>query len=124
MVMVLGLYVTMPSISLKMVLYSLTILTVRVFDILHLNGECLINYALQDRRTALERSVKTVGRRLEVHGYEVAREAVEIERALRKVISEASEGLVIKVCPSLGLIECESMILTYKLKEPKKCVSS
>ena len=98
MVMVLALYVTITSAPLKIVFYSLTILIVRVFDILHLNGECLINYALQDRRTALERSVKNVVRRMEVHEYEVAREAVEIERALRKVISEASEGLVIKVC--------------------------
>ncbi|RPA92763.1 ATP-dependent DNA ligase [Choiromyces venosus 120613-1] len=68
----------------------------RVFDILHLNGECLINYTLRDRRTALERSVKNVHRRMEIHEYEEAREAVEIERALRKVIDEASEGLVIK----------------------------
>ncbi|CAZ83843.1 unnamed protein product [Tuber melanosporum] len=68
----------------------------KVFDILHLNGGCLINYSLRDRRMALERSVKTIDRRMEVHKYEEAREAVEIERALRKVIAEASEGLVIK----------------------------
>lgn len=77
--------------------YSFFKYIVRVFDILHLNGECLVNYTLRDRRRALERSVKNVHRRMEIHGYEEAGNAAEIERSLRKVIAEASEGLVIKV---------------------------
>jgi DNA ligase-4 len=58
----------------------------------------LINYTLRDRRKALERSVKSVHRRMEIHDYAEAREAADIEKSLRTVIAEASEGLVIKVC--------------------------
>lgn len=72
-------------------------ITVRVFDILHLNGESLINYTLRDRRAALERSVNSIHRRMEIHKYVEAREAGDIEKSLRQVIAEASEGLVIKV---------------------------
>ncbi|KAL7273113.1 DNA ligase (ATP) [Rhizina undulata] len=68
----------------------------KVFDILYLNGECLVNYTLRDRRRALERSIKKVHRRLEIHEYTEAKEASEIEAKLRQVIAEASEGLVIK----------------------------
>ncbi|KAI5840233.1 ATP dependent DNA ligase domain-containing protein [Morchella snyderi] len=68
----------------------------RVFDILYLNGQSLINYALRDRRKALERSIKSVHRRMEVHQYVEAQEGREIETMLRQVIAEASEGLVIK----------------------------
>lgn len=81
---------------------------VRVFDILHLNGESLINYTLRDRRTALERSVNSIHRRMEIHRYTEAREAVEIERSLRQVIAEASEGLVIKVCQNQRVIHYDS----------------
>jgi len=68
----------------------------RVFDILYLNGESLVNYTLQDRRRALTRSVRPVHRRLEIHNYTPASTAQEIEDSLRKVVAEASEGLVIK----------------------------
>lgn len=76
-------------------------MAVRVFDILYLNGQSLINYTLRDRRKALERSIKSVHRRMEVHQYVEAQEGREIEKMLRQVIAEASEGLVIKV----GLLE-------------------
>ena len=68
----------------------------RVFDILYLNGGSLVNYTLSDRRRALEASVRTVPRRLEVHTYTPATTSQEIEDSLRKVVAEASEGLVIK----------------------------
>ncbi|TGZ77232.1 ATP-dependent DNA ligase [Ascodesmis nigricans] len=68
----------------------------RVFDILYLNGKCLVDYSLSDRRKALERAVKDVPRRLEIHPYTPANTAREIESELRKVIASASEGLVIK----------------------------
>ncbi|KAI9751094.1 MAG: DNA ligase (ATP) [Lichina confinis] len=68
----------------------------RVFDLLYLNGEPLTHYTLRDRRRALEASVTSVHRRLEVHAYEVARTVAEVESALRKVVAEASEGLVLK----------------------------
>ncbi|KAF8469210.1 ATP dependent DNA ligase domain-containing protein [Kalaharituber pfeilii] len=68
----------------------------RVFDILYLNNECLINYTLADRRHALEASIRPIHRRLEIHNYTPATTAQEIEESLRKVVAEASEGLVIK----------------------------
>ncbi|MCJ1444705.1 MAG: DNA ligase (ATP) [Stictis urceolatum] len=68
----------------------------RVFDILLLNGHCLTEYTLRDRRHALEESVKSVPRRLEIHTYRAATTAKEIDDLLRVVVSEASEGLVLK----------------------------
>jgi DNA ligase 4 len=68
----------------------------RVFDILYLNDEPLTRYTLRDRRRALERVVKDVHRRLEIHQYESAHSAEAIEPLLRKVVAEASEGLVLK----------------------------
>jgi DNA ligase-4 len=68
----------------------------RAFDILYLNDQALTNYTLRDRRRALEASVISIPRRIEVHGYEEARSATEVEALLRKVVAEASEGLVLK----------------------------
>ena len=68
----------------------------RVFDILYLNGEALTRYTLRDRRKALEASIKSIHRRIEVHPYTAAFTAAEIEPHLRKVVAEASEGLVLK----------------------------
>ena len=68
----------------------------RVFDILLLNDAPLTAYTLRDRRLALERCIRPIHRRLEVHAYTVARHVSEIEPILRQVIAEASEGLVLK----------------------------
>lgn len=68
----------------------------RVFDCLYLNGEALTNYSLRDRRKALDTAVKNVYRRLEIHEYKEATIAAEVEPMLRKVVAEASEGLVMK----------------------------
>lgn len=68
----------------------------RVFDILYLNGKPLTRYTLRDRRRALESSVRPVHRRFEIHPYEVAHSTDAIEPLLRKVVAEASEGLVVK----------------------------
>ena len=68
----------------------------RVFDILYLNDTPLTEYTLRDRRAALEGSVRSVHRRMEVHSYREATKADEIEPLLRKVVAEASEGLVLK----------------------------
>ncbi|KXG47410.1 Nucleic acid-binding, OB-fold [Penicillium griseofulvum] len=68
----------------------------RVFDILHLNGRDLTKYTLRDRRNALEKTVRPVHRRFEIHAYEEASTTTEVEAALRKVVAEASEGLVLK----------------------------
>lgn len=68
----------------------------RVFDILLLNDKTLTEYTLLDRRKALEAAVKGIPRRLEIHPYEKATSPDAIEPFLRKVVAEASEGLVLK----------------------------
>jgi DNA ligase-4 len=68
----------------------------RVFDILHLNGRDLTKYTLRDRRNAMSKTIRPVHRRFEVHPYEEATTTTEVEAALRKVVAEASEGLVLK----------------------------
>lgn len=68
----------------------------RVFDIVYLNDKSLTQYTLRDRRKALERAVKSVHRRLEVHTYVAATTADAIEPMLREVVATASEGLVLK----------------------------
>ncbi|XRM46458.1 DNA ligase (ATP) [Aspergillus tubingensis] len=68
----------------------------RVFDLLLLNGHDLTRYTLRDRRNALQKSVTSVHRRFEVHPYEEATDKTQIEAALRRVVAEASEGLVLK----------------------------
>lgn len=68
----------------------------RVFDCVYLNDKLLTPYTLRDRRRALESAVKDVHRRLEIHPYIEAHSHNEIEPALRKVVADSSEGLVLK----------------------------
>ena len=68
----------------------------RVFDILYLNGKALANYTLRDRRRALDASVMTVPRWIEVHTYLEVTTVSDVETSLRKVVQDASEGLVLK----------------------------
>jgi len=68
----------------------------RVFDLLYLNGQSLTDWTLRDRRRALEASVTSIHRRLEVHSYKEATTAIDVEKLLRQVVLEASEGLVLK----------------------------
>ncbi|KAL4948821.1 ATP dependent DNA ligase domain-containing protein [Aspergillus filifer] len=68
----------------------------RVFDILYLNGRDLTRYTLRDRRNALQKVIKPVHRRFEIHTYEEATTKAEVEATLRKAVAEASEGLVLK----------------------------
>ena len=68
----------------------------KVFDILYLNGQSLTGYTLRDRRKALEMSVQSESRRLEIHRYVEASSVKEIEKMLQLAVAEASEGLVIK----------------------------
>ena len=68
----------------------------RVFDILYLNGQKLTEYTLRDRREALRGAVKNAHRRLEIHEYQEANKVSDIDPLLRKVVAQASEGLVLK----------------------------
>ena len=68
----------------------------KVFDILYLNDKVLTAYTLRDRRAALEQAIQPVSNRLEIHTYTTATKVEEIEPALRTVIADSSEGLVLK----------------------------
>lgn len=68
----------------------------RVFDLLYLNGRDITKYTLRDRRNALQKAILPVNRRLEIHSYQEATSTTEVETALRSVVAEASEGLVLK----------------------------
>lgn len=68
----------------------------RIFDILFLNGRDLTRYTLRDRRNALQKIIRPVHRRFELHPYQEATNIAEVETALRTVVAEASEGLVLK----------------------------
>lgn len=68
----------------------------KIFDIVYLNGQALTNYTLRDRRRALEVSVMSVHRRMEIHEHREATTVSDVEKLLRQVVLEASEGLVLK----------------------------
>lgn len=68
----------------------------RVFDILLLNDKVLLQHTLKTRREALEAAVRNVDQRMEIHKYEKATSVDDIDPALRKIVEEAGEGLVLK----------------------------
>ncbi|ROW17458.1 hypothetical protein VPNG_00632 [Cytospora leucostoma] len=68
----------------------------RIFDLLYLNDEDLCSYALRDRRSSLEKIVKNVPGRFEVHDYRRCTLSSEIEPYLREIVEDSSEGLVLK----------------------------
>lgn len=68
----------------------------RVFDCLYLNDVDLTRYTLRKRREALQASVKSINRRIEIHKYHEGKTAADIELLLRQVIAEGGEGLVLK----------------------------
>ncbi|KAI9649319.1 DNA ligase (ATP) [Ciborinia camelliae] len=68
----------------------------KVFDCLYLNGDNITKYTLRDRRNVLEQSVHNVEGRIEKHDFKPAKSSSEIDPALRKIVAEGSEGLVLK----------------------------
>ena len=68
----------------------------RIFDCLFLNDRDLTRYTLRKRREALEASITDVERRFEIHKFDEAKDASEIEPKLREVIATKGEGLVLK----------------------------
>ncbi|TGO89397.1 hypothetical protein BPOR_0111g00070 [Botrytis porri] len=68
----------------------------KVFDCLYLNGDNITKHTLRDRRNALEAAVHNVEGRIEKHDFKPAKSASEIDPALRKIVAEGSEGLVLK----------------------------
>ena len=68
----------------------------KVFDCLYLNDKSITSYSLRDRHRALEASVNSIHRRLEIHPYKEASSAAQVESSLRQVVAESSEGLILK----------------------------
>ncbi|RKF81644.1 DNA ligase 4 [Golovinomyces cichoracearum] len=68
----------------------------RVFDCLYINGRQITQYILRERRQVLERALRDVPERIEIHKHISATSTDQIEEQLRKVIAESSEGLVLK----------------------------
>lgn len=68
----------------------------RVFDCLLLNDQVLTQYELRDRRAALSGAITNVSQRIEIHDFEECDSVDKIEPQLRRVVAEASEGLVLK----------------------------
>ncbi|MCJ1334404.1 DNA ligase (ATP) [Thelotrema lepadinum] len=69
----------------------------RVFDILRFNDRDVTDCALHERRRLLNFAIKKeVEGRFEIHKYSIGTTADDIEVALRDVVADSSEGLVIK----------------------------
>lgn len=68
----------------------------KVFDCLYVNGANITKYTLRDRRKMLEASLNNVEGRIEKHTFTPAGSVSDIDPALRKIIAEGSEGLVLK----------------------------
>ncbi|KAK9365805.1 ATP dependent DNA ligase domain-containing protein [Lipomyces kononenkoae] len=69
----------------------------RVFDILYANNKSVVKYSLVQRQMLLQRVVNNVPTHFEIHPHEEGSTKEDIDRRLRQVIAESSEGLVIKL---------------------------
>lgn len=68
----------------------------RAFDCLYVNGRNITQYILRERRQVLEKTLKNVYGRIEIHDYLPATTVDQIDEELRKVVADSSEGLVLK----------------------------
>ncbi|CAI5756376.1 unnamed protein product [Candida verbasci] len=76
-----------------------------IFDVLYLNGKDLTNYPLFFRKNLLQKLITPVPNRFEIHKPRIGETARDIEKAIREVISQRSEGLIVKHCQSKYLID-------------------
>lgn len=67
-----------------------------VFDILHLNGKDLTEYALADRKSLLHQLINPVPHKFEILPYRRCKDPVDIQNALKEVISDRNEGIMVK----------------------------
>jgi ATP dependent DNA ligase domain len=83
--------------------FILTDSTVKVFDLLYLNGQPLIHKSTKFRKRNLKACIKEIQGRLElVAGFE-ARTAMDVRKRMEDVMAERGEGLVMKH-PDAGYI--------------------
>ncbi|WEJ95489.1 DNA ligase (ATP) [Yamadazyma tenuis] len=67
-----------------------------VFDILQVNDTSLVNAPLYQRKLALEKAIIEVPNRLEILKYKLCKDPIDIENAVKGVIVDRSEGIMVK----------------------------
>ncbi|KAK9467852.1 ATP dependent DNA ligase domain-containing protein [Lipomyces arxii] len=67
-----------------------------VFDVLYANSMSVVKYSLAERRRLLRSMIRAVPNHFLIHPFEEALTKDDIDKRLRQVIAESSEGLVIK----------------------------
>ncbi|KAI3402357.2 LIG4 [Candida oxycetoniae] len=76
-----------------------------IFDVLYLNGKELGNYPLFFRKTILSRIIKPVPHRFEISDARLGSTAADIEKSMREIVGNRSEGLVLKHTQSKYIID-------------------
>ena len=83
--------------------FKLTGDTVKVFDLLYLNGQPLINKSTKFRRRNLKACIKEIQGRIELVTDFEARTAMDVRKRMEDVMATRGEGLVMKH-PDAGYI--------------------
>lgn len=84
-------------------LFLLTNATVKVFDLLYLNGQSLANKSTKFRKRNLKACIKEVQGRIELVADFEARTANDVRKRMEEVMATRGEGLVMKH-PDAGYI--------------------
>ena len=83
--------------------FLLTNTTVKVFDLLYLNGQPLVNKSTKFRKRNLKACIKEVQGRIELVADFEARTANDVRKRMEEVMATRGEGLVMKH-PDAGYI--------------------
>lgn len=67
-----------------------------IFDVVRINNTNLINHPLQHRKAVLERIINPVPHKFEILPYHLSDSPQDIENAIRSVILDRSEGVMVK----------------------------
>ena len=83
--------------------FLLTNATVKVFDLLYLNGQPLVNKSTKFRKRNLKACIKEIQGRIELVADFEARTANDVRKRMEEVMATRGEGLVMKH-PDAGYI--------------------
>jgi DNA ligase 4 len=86
-----------------MTLFLLTSATVKVFDLLYLNGQPLINKSTKFRKRNLKACIREIQGRIELVADFEARTAKDVRKRMEDIMATRGEGLVMKH-PDAGYI--------------------
>eukprot|EP00484_Ammonia_sp_Unknown_P014854 CAMPEP_0197073090 /NCGR_PEP_ID=MMETSP1384-20130603/210427_1 /TAXON_ID=29189 /ORGANISM="Ammonia sp." /LENGTH=876 /DNA_ID=CAMNT_0042511915 /DNA_START=8 /DNA_END=2639 /DNA_ORIENTATION=+ len=67
-----------------------------VFDLLYINGKCLIEEPLSKRREILEQELKEIQYKIQLSKLTIVKDADAVQELMEKAIEENQEGLVLK----------------------------